>query len=351
MTQKTFGSKNGSDVILYTLTNTNGIEIDITNYGGIVTRLVTPDKNGQQADIVLGYSDFESYLKATPYFGSLIGRFGNRINAGKFTLNGRQYTLNCNENGRHLHGGNVGFDKVIWDAQPAKQEDSCSLKLRYISPDGEEGYPGTLTTDVEYKLTNNNELVIAYTATTDIDTVLNLTHHSYFNLAGDGSGDIFDHVAEVNASRFAPVDDNLMPTGDLLPVKETPFDFTSPARLGEVIHADHEQLKIVGGGVDHSFALDKHGDALAPAAIVTEPTSGRTLEVETTEPALQFYTGNMLDGTLAGKAGAIYAKHTGFCMEAQHYPNSPNRPEFPSTVLKPEETYKQVTLYRFGVEK
>ncbi|MBD3347141.1 MAG: galactose-1-epimerase [Chitinivibrionales bacterium] len=342
----------GKDVKLYTLTNKKGMVAEISNYGGIVTRLLAPDKSGTMADIVLGYNDIQDYIKATPYFGCLVGRYGNRIGGGTFELNGETYSLALNEGGiRHLHGGEKGFDKVVWDAEPVERENENVLRLTYVSPDGEEGYPGTLSVQVDYRLTDNNELAIDYTATTDKDTVVNLTHHSYFNLAGDGSGDILDHIVQVNATKYTPVDSNLIPTGEIVPVAGTPLDFTTTRKIRNQIGHDFEQLKFVGGGIDHNYVLDKKNNEMLLAAKIKEPTTGRLLEVYTTEPGMQFYTGNMLDGTLRGKTGKIYEKHAGFCMETQHFPDSPNKPEFPSTELKSGETYRHNTVYRFGVEQ
>ncbi|MBD3322447.1 MAG: galactose-1-epimerase [Chitinivibrionales bacterium] len=339
----------GREIKVFTLGNKRGLAADISNFGGIVTRLLAPDKSGAPADIVLGYSDVTHYITESPYFGCLVGRYGNRIGGGTFELNGETFNLALNENGvRHLHGGTRGFDKVVWDAEPIKKENEVVLRLRYVSPDGEEGYPGTLSVEVDYRLTEKNELAIDYTATTDKDTVVNLTHHSYFNLAGDGAGDILDHIVQINAAHYTPVDPNLIPNGEIAPVSGTPLDFSTARRIGEQAGKDFEQLKIVGGGIDHNYVLDKKDNELLLAAKVREPSSGRLMEVYTTEPGMQFYTGNMLDGTLKGKTGAIYKKHSGFCMETQHFPDSPNKPEFPSTVLRPGDTYRHSTVYRFG---
>ncbi|MFC1738606.1 aldose epimerase family protein [Planctomycetota bacterium] len=330
----------GEKADLYTLTNANGLIVKITNYGGIVTELHVPDKNEKLADIVSGYNSLDKYIENSPYFGALIGRYGNRIADGKFTLEGREYTLAKNENNiSHLHGGVKGFDKVVCDAEPMETDDGPALKVTYLSPDGEEGYPGNLSCTVIYTLTNDNELKISYEAETDKTTVLNLTHHSYFNLAGHDSGDILGHKLMLKADNYTPVDDKLIPTGQIKPVAGTPMDFTSPETIGARI----EQVK---GGYDHNYVLNKTDDSLTLAARVSESTTGRVMEVYTTEPGLQFYSGNFLDGTNKGK-GAVYNRHNAFCLEAQHFPDSPNKPNFPSVVLEPSEKYTQLTIYKF----
>ncbi|MBN2328918.1 MAG: galactose mutarotase [Candidatus Omnitrophica bacterium] len=350
MTQQPFGDVEGKPVELYTFTNANGMEVGIMTYGGIIVSIKTPDKNGQTADVALGFNSLEGYLKGHPYFGALVGRYGNRIAKGKFTLDGQEYTLAINNDPNALHGGLKGFDKKVWDAQEIEQDGQPALELTCSSPDGEEGYPGNLTCKVIYSLSNDNELKIEYFAETDKATPLNLTNHVYFNLAGEGSGDILDHVVMLKAGKFTPVDETLIPTGELRPVEGTPMDFTQPTRIGDRIDADDEQIKF-GGGYDHNWVLDNQSGQLALGGLVTEPTSGRILEFYTTQPGVQFYCGNFLDGTLVGKAGKAYEKRNGFCLETQHYPDSPNHPNFPSSILKPGETYHHVTVYKFSTEK
>ncbi len=340
----------GTAVDLYTLTNKNGLVAEITNYGGTVVRLKTPDAEGKLGDVVLGYDTPQEYESGTSYFGALIGRFANRIAGGKFTLNGVDYQLAKNNDGNHLHGGIRGFDKVVWQAQELRRPDGVALRLTYLSRDGEESYPGNLSVTAIYVLTNKNELRVDYTANTDKDTIVNLTHHSYFNLAGKGN--VLRHELKLNASRFTPVDATLIPTGELKTVRGTPFDFTRSTTIGSRIGQVDEQLTR-GRGYDHNFVLDKGGKQLSLAAVVFEPTSRRQMEVWTTEPGMQFYSGNFLDG-VRGKGDDVYNQRDGFCLEAQHYPDSPNRPEFPSTVLKPGKQYRQTTIYRFlvrGVQK
>jgi aldose 1-epimerase len=352
ITVKPFGKlADGQKADLYTLTNKNGATATISNYGGIVTSLTMPDRNGKFADVVLGFDSLTKYVKDSPYFGCLVGRYGNRIAKGKFTLDGQNYTLATNNIGNALHGGLKGFDKVIWEATPKVTAQGPSLKLTYVSKDGEEGYPGTLKVTATYTLTNKNELKLVYRATTDKDTIVNMTHHSYFNLAGQGNGTILDHLLTLDASRYTPVDKTLIPTGKIALVKGTPFDFRSPTAIGARIDAKDEQLKF-GGGYDHNFVGDKlvHG-TLTRIAKVEDPKSGRVLEVLSTEPAVQFYAGNFLDGKLKGKGGKIYAHRGGFCLEPQHYPDSPNHKNFPSVVLKPGETYKNTIVYKFSTEK
>lgn len=347
MKKQPFGkTADGQAVDLYTLTNPNGLEAAITNYGGIVVRLKTPDRNGQLADVVLGFDTLDDYLKGHPYFGAIIGRYGNRIAKGRFQLNGVEYKLAVNNGENHLHGGLKGFDKVVWNARDVSTAEAPALELTYTSKDGEEGYPGTLHVTVVYTLTPANELKIDYAATTDKDTIVNLTNHSYFNLAGQGEGDILGHELMINASRFTPVDAGLIPTGELRSVEGTPFDFRKPVAIGARINQDDQQLKY-GNGYDHNFVLDRTGDGLVLAARVTEPKSGRVMEVYTTEPGIQFYSGNFLDGSNKGKGGKIYQRRYGFCLETQHFPDSPNKPNFPSTVLRPGAKYQSTTVYRF----
>jgi aldose 1-epimerase len=338
----------GTAVEIFTLVNEHGLEARICTYGGAVVSLKTPGRDGKMADIVQGFDSLEGYLNpAEPYFGALIGRYGNRIGHAKFSLDGKVYNLPQNDGANTLHGGKKGFDKVVWTP---RQLSDGGLELTYTSKDGEEGFPGTLKATVVYHLTAADELRIDYTATTDKDTVLNLTNHSYWNLKGAGNGTILDHILAINASRFTPVDSGLIPTGELKPVKGTPFDFMNPTAIGARIEQNDEQLKL-GKGYDHNFVLDRKGTGLNPAAHVEEPSSGRVMEVETTEPAVQFYTGNFLDGTLKGKGGHVYPQRAALCLETQHYPDSPNKPAFPSTELKPGQTYKTTTVYRFSVKK
>lgn len=334
----------GQGVDLYTLSNGAGMEVSITTYGGIVTSIKVPDRTGNSADVVLGFDSLDGYLKEHPYFGAMIGRYGNRVGKGLFTLNGVEYKLARNNGENHLHGGLVGFDKVVWKAGGEE-----SLELSYTSKDGEEGYPGNLDVKVTYSLTTDNALRIDYFATTDKETVVNLTNHSYFNLAGHGEGDVLGHEVTVQADRFTPVDSGLIPTGELRPVEGTPFDFRQARRIGERIEQKDEQL-IRGKGYDHNFVLNNQGGTLALAARVKEPRTGRVMEVHTTEPGLQFYTGNFLDGSITGKGGKRYDQRYGFCMETQHYPDSPNKPSFPPVVLKAGEQYKTTTIYKFSVE-
>src|SRR5678815_1025152 len=351
ITKESFGKTgDGENVDLYTLTNNLGMQAKIMNYGGIVVSLKVPDRNGKMDDVVLGFNDLDSYLKGHPYFGAIVGRYGNRIAKGRFTLNGVEYKLAVNNGENHLHGGIKGFDKVVWTAKEMRTKMGPALSLTYISKDGEEGYPGTLTATVVYTLTNNNELKLDYTVTTDKDTVSNLTHHSYFNLAGEGNGDILSHILTLNGSRFTPTDAGSIPTGELKAVAGTPFDFLKPTVIGKRINDQDQQLQY-GSGYDHNFVVNGKFGSLRSAATVYEPTSGRVLEVWTTEPGVQFYTGNFLDGTLTGKSGKVYQKRFGFCLETQHYPDSPNHPAFPTTTLKKGATYRSTTVYRFKVRK
>lgn len=341
----------GQDVELYSLTNSKGMQADIITYGGIVTSLYVPDRQGKlvpkgRADVVLGYDNLGDYIKNNPYFGCIVGRYGNRIAKGTFTLDGTQYTLATNDGQNHLHGGNKGFDKVIWKAEMVQSENEVGIKLSYLSKDGEEGYPGNLSCTVTYTLTENNELKIDYEATTDKPTVCNLTHHSYFNFTGC-ERDILGHELMLNADRFTPVDAGLIPTGQLQSVKDTVMDFTKQTPIGDRIDSDYEQIKFAGG-YDHNWVLNRKDEGLALAARVYEPTTARMMEVYTTEPGIQFYSGNFLDGTITGKEGKVYKKRYGFCLEAQHYPDSPNKPNFPSTVLRPGQKYKTTTIYRFS---
>ena len=348
ITNGPFGTTDGKSVEIYTLTNSKGVEARIMTYGGTVVSLKVPDKTGKPGDVVLGYDSLADYQKATSYFGALIGRYGNRIGKGKFSVDGNEYKLAVNNGVNHLHGGLKGFDKVIWNARPSVQTDGAHLELTYLSRDGEEGYPGNLNVKVEYVLTENNELKIVYSATTDKPTVINLTHHSYFNLAGAGQGTILEHQLTLNADQFTPTDSGSIPTGELRSVKGTPFDFTKATTIGSRIDQNDEQLKF-GNGYDHNFVIKKDGETLTLAATVYESTTGRVMEVFTTEPGVQFYTGNFLDGSIKGKSGQNYPRRSGFCFEAQHFPDSPNKPKFPSTVLRPGKTYTQTTIYKFSV--
>ena len=331
----------GTSVDIYTLTNAKGMKARIMTYGATLTELHVPDKNGKLGDVVLGFETLEPYVKGHPFFGSTVGRYANRIARGEFTLDGKKYTLATNNGPNHLHGGLRGFDKQVWNASPKKSGDGQAVQFTLTSPDGQEGYPGTLKATVLYTLTDANALRIEYTATTDKATPVNLTNHSYFNLAG--AGDVLAHVVTLAASRYTPVDDTLIPTGQVATVRGTPFNFVAPRPIGE-------RIQIVGGdpkGYDHNFVTDAEG-RFALAATVYEPTTGRVLQMYTDEPAFQFYTGNFLDGTLTGKGGAVYKQHNAFCLEAQHYPDSPNKPSFPSTILRPGQTYRQRTEYAFS---
>jgi aldose 1-epimerase len=346
---KPFGkAPDGSEVNLYTLRNNAGAEVGICNYGGLVLFLKVPDRNGKFGDVVLGYDDLPDYIKDSPYFGALIGRYGNRIAKGKFTLDGKEYTLAVNNGPNALHGGLKGFDKVVWEPRFLATLEGPSLELLYVSKDGEEGYPGTLSVKVVYTLMDDNALRVDYTATTDKDTVINLTQHSYFNLAG--KGDILNHQVMIPADKFTPVDSTLIPTGELKPVDGTPFDFRTPTAIGARIGQEDEQLKF-GNGYDHNWVINKQTGQLTLMARVSEPTTGRVMEVYSTEPGLQFYSGNFLDGKNKGKGGWVYQFRNGFCMEPQHYPDSPNQPNFPSVVLKPGQTYRNTIIYKFSVQK
>jgi aldose 1-epimerase len=350
VTKAPFGTADGQSVDLYTLRNAHGVEARITNYGGILVSLKVPDRNGKFDDVVLGFNDLDTYLKGHPYFGALIGRYGNRIAKGRFTLNGVEYKLAVNNGENTLHGGIKGFDKVVWTGKEMKSKAGPAVVLTYLSKDGEEGYPGNLNVRVVYTLTNKNELKIEYSATTDKDTVTNLTHHSYFNLAGEGNGDILSHSVTINADRFVPTDAGSIPTGELRKVSGTPFDFLTAHAIGERINQDEEQLKL-GNGYDHTWIINGRPGTLRLAGTAYEATSGRTMQVWTTEPGMQFYTGNFLDGTLTGKSGKIYQRRFGFCFETQHYPDSPNQPSFPTTTLRKGATYKSTTIYRFSSKK
>lgn len=336
----------GREATLFTLVNALGTTMRVTDYGGIITELHLPDRNGEQGDIVLGHATLAEYLVENPYFGALIGRYGNRIGGASFELDGETYTLAQNNGPNSLHGGVYGFDRRLWTARPVESEDGVGLILGYESKDGEEGFPGNLSVEVVYLLTHDNRLVFDYTATTDAATPVNLTQHSYYNLAG--SGDILGHELMLPASKFTPVDSSLIPTGEIAPVEGTPFDFRVATPIGERIDDANEQIAF-GGGYDHNWVLDTETDSLNLAARVYEPVSGRLMEISTTEPGIQFYSGNFLDGTRAGKDGKPIGYRTGFCLETQHFPDSPNQPGFPSTILRPGETYRTRTVYSFSV--
>jgi len=335
----------GTSADLFTLTNSKGVQIKITNFGGNVVSILVPDKDGNLEDVVFGFDSLKGYEENPSYFGSIIGRYANRIAMGKFNLGGKIYTLPVNNGPNHLHGT---YHKVVWNAKEIQGKDGVGIELSYLSKDGEEGYPGNLSVMVIYTLTNRNDLRIDYSAATDKETVLNLTNHSYFNLAGEGSGDILGHEMEINADKFTPVNETLIPSGELRNVKGTPFDFTTSHSIGERIEQKDEQL-VFGRGYDHNFVLNKQGAEPSLAARVTEPNGGRVLEVYTTEPGIQFYCGNFLNGII-GKGGKAYNRRTGFCLETQHFPDSPNQPAFPSTVLKPGEQYKTATIYKFSMK-
>lgn len=341
----------GRKTTLYSLVNAHGARADICDYGAIVVRLLVPDREGRLDDVVLGYNRVEDYVHATPYFGAVVGRYGNRIAHGRFTLDGRTYPLVINDKPGgvpcHLHGGTVGFDKVLWTVRPSPADRRQSLVLQYVSKDGEEGYPGNLDVTVTYTLDDDHALRIDYRATTDKPTPVNLTQHSYFNLKGEGRGDVLGHVMTIHGAQVAEVNAGMIPTGRLLPVTGTPLDFTRPRVIGERVNDSHEQLRF-GRGYDHTWVLDKTSGRMALAATVDEPESGRRLEVLTEEPGVQFYGGNFLDGSNIGKRGQPYQHRHGFCLETQHFPDSPNQPAFPSTILRPGETYRTSTVYRFS---
>ena len=333
---------------MYTLTNSHGVEVRAMNYGGIIVSLRVPDRKGQLADIVLGHDKAEGYMPNPPFLGAIVGRYANRIANGTFTLDGKTYTLPKNDGPNTLHGGITRtFDKVLWDGEPLKGKNGVAFT--YLSKDGEEGFPGNLKVTVTYTLTDSNELIVDYEATADKATPINVSQHSYFNLKGEGNGDILDHEIMINADKFTPVDKNLIPTGELRAVKSTPFDFTTSTKIGTRIEDSYEQM-VLGHGYDHNFVLNRKGAGLSLAARVYEPTTGRVLEVSTTQPAVQFYTGNFLDGSVTGKEGHVYKRRYGLCLETQHYPDSPNHPDFPSTILKPGEKFHQTTVFKFSAK-
>jgi aldose 1-epimerase len=348
ISERRWGSlPSGESISLFTLRNANGIEASVTNYGGRLVTLKVPDRAGENEDIVLGFDTLDGYLGHNPYFGALVGRFANRIANGEFDLAGKTYTLLKNNGSNALHGGARGFDKVAWKAAVVTSNGSPALNLRYLSKDGEEGYPGNLDVEVTYSLSDDNILRIDYAASTDRDTVLNLTSHSYFNLAGHAHGNILDQRVLLNADRFTPVGSNLIPTGDLRSVEGTPFDFRQVTPIGARIDANDEQIAF-GGGYDHNFVLNRSGNGLSTAARVHDPRSGRIMEVLTTQPGMQFYTGNHIHGQIPGKGGAVYGARGGFCCETQRFPDSPNQPRFPSAALRPGERYRETTAFRFS---
>jgi aldose 1-epimerase len=345
VTSAPFGKTADGAVTMYTLTNANGMEVRAITYGAIITSIKVSDATGVSTDVVLGFDTFDGYLTEHPHFGAVVGRYGNRIAKGQFTLDGKTYALAKNNGPNHLHGGLRGFDKMLWSAEPLNA--GTGVVFTRKSPDGEEGYPGNLTASVTYTLTDRNELIVDYKATTDKATPINLTQHTYFNLAGEGSGDILGHVVTIDADRYTPVDATLIPTGELAPVEGTPFDFRKPTAIGVRIDQANEQLTN-GKGYDHNFVLNRKGAGLQHAVSVVDPKSGRSLDVATTEPGVQFYTGNFLNGTVTGKSGHVYNQRTGFCLETQHFPDSPNHPNFPSAILRPGQTYASQTVFTFG---
>jgi aldose 1-epimerase len=349
LTRQSFGHlADGRSVDQISLRNRDGTELDVLTCGGIIRTLRTRDRRGDLDDVVLGFETLEPYAAKTTYLGSLVGRYSNRIARGRFALDGRTYTLATNNGPNHLHGGADGWNRVVWEADTFEEADRAGIVLRYLSPDGEEGYPGTVRAEVTYTLTDANDLVVDYRASTDKATVISLTQHSYFNLAGHASGDILGHEIVLDADRYLPVDDTLIPTGELLPVTGTPFDFRHRTRIGAHIDDPYPQLRR-GEGYDHTFVLRREAEGLARAAFVLDPGTGRTLDVRTTEPGVQFYSGNHLDGTLVGKRGRVYTPRSALCLETQHFPDSPNHPTFPSTVLRPGDEYRSMTIFKFGV--
>ena len=348
MIRAPFGvTPDGTRVELFTLGNAGGIHLSVMSYGGAIVSLRVPDRAGRLDDIVLGFETLDAYLTHTHYFGAIVGRYANRIGRGRFELDGTRYQLPVNDEPHHLHGGTRGFDRVVWACEPLPDDRGSGLAFRHTSPDGDQGYPGSLDVEVRYQLTDTDELVVDYQAMTDAPTPVNLTQHSYFNLAGAGSGDILGHQLTLEAEAFTPVDCTLIPTGRIVPVAGTPFDFRTPAAIGARIGVPDPQLQYARG-YDHNFVLRREGPGHRLAARVVEPSTGRTLEVSTTEPGLQFYSGNHLDG--AGRGGRVYGRHSGFCLETQHFPDSPNQPGFPSTILRPGARYQSRTVFAFGVD-
>ena len=351
ITRAPFGRlSDGADVEIVTLTNANGMEVRTIPYGAIIVSVRVPDRSGHLDDVVLGFDTLDSYVTKNPYFGTVVGRYGNRIAKGRFTLGGKTYQLATNNGVNHLHGGVKGFDKALWRADPFERDGLVGIVYSHTSPSGDQGYPGTLTVRVTYTLTPSNEITVDYDGTADQATPVNLTQHSYFNLAGEGSGDILGHRLTIDADRFTPVDDTLIPTGESAQVEGTPFDFRRATVIGARIGADDPQLKN-GTGYDHNWVLTRQAAGLLHAARLEDPKSGRTLDVSTTEPGLQFYSGNFLDGTIGGKAGHLCRQRSGLCLETQHFPDSPNHPNFPSTILQPGERYQSKTVLAFGVSQ
>jgi aldose 1-epimerase len=348
--KESFGkTEDGKPVDLYSLTNANGLEVRAMNFGSEIVSIKVPDKAGHLDDVVLGYDNLEGYLKNPAYFGAVVGRYANRIAKGMFTLNGQTFNLAKNNGPNTLHGGLKGFNKQLWDGKEFKNDQGVGVEFSYLSKDGEEGYPGNLQVKVKYTLTEDNRLVVDYEATTDKATPLNLSQHSYFNLAGEGNGDILQHHLLLNADRFTPVDKDLIPTGELRAVQGTPMDFNKPTAIGARINQDYEQL-VLGRGYDHNWVINRKDNTLTRAALVHEPTTGRVLEVLTTEPGVQFYSGNFLDGTITGKHGHVYKQRYGFCLETQHFPDSPNHPKFPTTILQPGQTFRSQTVFKFSAQ-
>jgi aldose 1-epimerase len=346
--EQPFGTtKEGKKITLYTLTNSHHMEVRAMNYGAIIVSLRVPDRKGQVADVVLGHDTLEGYFDNSPHLGGLVGRYANRIANGSFSLDGVKYSLPKNNGPNTLHGGIKGFDQAVWQGTPLKGQ--AGVAFSYLSPDGEEGFPGNLKVKVSYSLTEANELVITYEATTDKPTVLNLSQHSYFNLAGEGAGDILNHEAMINADRFTPVDSTMIPTGELRPVKGTPLDFRTQTKVGARIDDNYEQL-VLGKGYDHNFVINRKAEGLVLAARAYEPVSGRVMEISTDQPGVQFYTGNFLDGTVTGKQGHVYKQRYGLCFETQHFPDSPNHREFPSAVLRPGQTFHSRTILKFSAK-
>ena len=351
MTVAPFGRMpDGKAVEVYTLTNARGMVVRAITYGAIIQAIRVPDRSGRLNDVTLGYDSLPGYLTSSPYFGAVVGRYANRIARGRFTLEGRTYRLATNNGPNHLHGGMKGFDKVVWTATSFQRGDTAGVRFEHTSPSGDEGYPGDLRVRVSYALTSENELVVEYRATTDRPTPLNLSQHSYFNLAGEGQGDILHEVLTIHADRYTPVDSTLIPTGELAPVAGTPLDFRAPTPIGARIDRADPQLRY-GKGYDHNFVLDRSGAGLIAAVHLLDPASGRTLDISTTEPGLQFYSGNFLDGTITGKGGHSYGHRSAVVLETQHFPDSPNHPNFPSTILRPGNEYRSMTVFRFGVER
>ena len=350
LVKEKFGQVDGKEIDIYTLTNDKGAQAKIINYGARVVSLTMPDRNGNFADVVTGYDSLSGYINGSSFFGAIVGRYGNRIAKGKFTLDGKEYQLTINDGRNSLHGGKIGFFKAVWSAEPVKSEAGPSLKLSLVSPDGDEGYPGTVHISVTYTLTNDNGLRIDYEGTTDKPTILNPTHHSYFNLSGNFNNNIYNEKLFIDADSFTPVDSTLIPIGEIRPVENTPMDFRKPTAIGSRINDDYQQLKY-GRGYDHNWVLNNYKPGVVrEVASLYDSTSGRFMQVLTDQPGLQFYSGNFLNGTITGKGGVVYGHRTALCLETQHFPDSPNKPNFPSTTLRPGQVYKQTTIYKFSVK-